>query len=90
MGMPAIKTQFVYPPIPDRRWDWSATLDGYEPGDPIGWGPSEADAVADLIDQLDEAGATLCTPSHSCSGAVPETLPAQVQDCPQSGKQAAA
>ena len=49
-----IITEFVYPPIPLRDWDWSATLDGYEPGDPIGRGPSEAAAIADLQEQIME------------------------------------
>lgn len=50
-----IITKHVFPPIPDRRFDWSAiddaTYDG--PGCKIGIGPSEAEAVADLIRQLE-------------------------------------
>ena len=49
-----ILTENVFPPIPIRTFDWSATLDGYEPGDPIGRGPTEDAAVADLLDLLDE------------------------------------
>jgi hypothetical protein len=49
-----IITENVYPPIPDRRWDWSAVRDGYEPGDPIGRGPTENAAIRDLLDQEDE------------------------------------
>ena len=45
-----IVTHFVYPPIPDRRWDWCAfddsTYDGE--GGLVGWGRTEAEAVADL------------------------------------------
>jgi len=48
-----ITTTNIYPPIPDRRFDWSATVDGYEPGCPIGYGPTEADAIADLVDTLE-------------------------------------
>lgn len=44
-------TEFVHPPIPDRSMDWSAVRKGYEPGAPIGRGRTEADAVADLIEQ---------------------------------------
>jgi len=44
-------TEYEYPPIPKRAWDWSAVRDGYEPGDPIGYGPTEADAIRDLLDQ---------------------------------------
>lgn len=46
-----IITEFVCPPIPVRVFDWSAVRDGYEPGDPLGWGESAADAVRDLVKQ---------------------------------------
>lgn len=52
--MRKIRTDFVYLPIPIRDFDWCATLDGYEPGDPYGEGPTEAAAIADLNAQLDE------------------------------------
>jgi len=42
-------------PIPDRNYDWCATLDSYEPGMPIGWGPTEELAIADLLERIDEA-----------------------------------
>jgi hypothetical protein len=48
-----IETEFVCPPIPDRSMDWIATLRGYEPDDPIGRGPTETAAVADLLEQID-------------------------------------
>ncbi len=44
----------VCPPIPDRRFDWSATRDGYEPGCLIGWGRTKEAAEADLIAQEEE------------------------------------
>lgn len=44
-----IVTNFVYPPIPDRRFDWSAVYDGYEPGDPVGWGRTQSQAIGDLL-----------------------------------------
>jgi hypothetical protein len=50
----AIETEYVHPPIPDRSMDWSATLSGYEPDDPIGRGPTETAAVADLLCQLED------------------------------------
>ena len=50
-----IITEFVYPPIPDRRWDWQAVEDGYEPGDPIGRGPTEDEAILDLQEQVDNS-----------------------------------
>jgi len=49
----AIHTEFLYPPIADRRWDWSAMFDGHEPGDPMGLGPTEDEAIADLVEQTD-------------------------------------
>lgn len=51
-----IKTNFEYPPIPDRRFDWSAiddeTYDGE--GCPIGRGPTEQDAINDLLEQIED------------------------------------
>ena len=46
-------TRNEYPPIPNRRWDWSAVTDDYEPGQPIGWGLTEQEAIADLLDQIE-------------------------------------
>lgn len=55
-----IVTEYVYPPIPDRSMDWSATLRDYDgapdakgPSSKIGRGPTETSAVADLLEQLD-------------------------------------
>jgi hypothetical protein len=55
-----IRTSFDYPPIPDRRFDWSAvdddTYDGAEDSHcPIGHGATEQEAIADLLDQLEDA-----------------------------------
>lgn len=50
-----IVTEHVYPPIPLRNYDWRATFTGYDEGDPMGTGPTEAAAIADLILQ-DEDG----------------------------------
>jgi hypothetical protein len=41
-------------PIPDRQFDWTAVDADYEPGDPIGFGETEAEALADLAEQLEE------------------------------------
>ena len=63
-----LSTNFVYPPIPIRSHDWSAidanTYDAsYEGEDesgsvwrcsPSGTGATEAEAIADLIEQLEE------------------------------------
>lgn len=50
-----IRTEHVYPPIPIRDFDWRATLDDYEPGCPIGEGPTEEAAIADLLSQIRDA-----------------------------------
>jgi hypothetical protein len=57
-----IRTEFVCPPIPDRNFDWSAidesTYDGAEDSsnrDHVGYGRTEADAIADLMAILEEA-----------------------------------
>lgn len=51
-----IRTEHVFPPIPDRRFDWSAvddeTYDG--PGSLVGWGATEQEAIDDLLQQIDE------------------------------------
>lgn len=51
---PLIVTDYWPKPIPVRRFDWSATVEGYEGGDPIGYGISEIEAVDDLKEQLDD------------------------------------
>ncbi len=53
MARGKIVTSHVYPPIPDRRWDWCAYHDGEEESGHYGWGRTEADALADL-DRLDQ------------------------------------
>lgn len=55
MSMMKLRTTHEYPPIPDRRWDWSAVDDDtYEGGCPIGHGATEAEAIADLLAQIEE------------------------------------
>lgn len=46
-----IKVRHVYPPIPDRRFDWSAWFDGQEEG-LRGEGPTAVLAIQDLIEQF--------------------------------------
>ena len=62
-----IRTEFVYPPIPYRNSDWSAvddsTYDG--PGSAIGWGATEAEAIADLLEQLEEREADKAEAAHT-------------------------
>src|SRR5688572_21448822 len=50
-----IVTSFVYPPIGYRAADWSAVRDGYEPGDPLGHGATEKEAIEDLLLQEEDA-----------------------------------
>lgn len=45
-----ILTQFVYPPIPIRCYDWEAIREGYDEGDPVGYGSTEQEAVEALIE----------------------------------------
>lgn len=59
-----VSTNFDYPPIPVRDMDWSAidydTYDADCDGDgffsncPIGRGATEAEAIADLLEQIEE------------------------------------
>ena len=48
-----IRTEHVRPPIPVRLYDWSAVTEDYEPGHPIGQGPTEQAAIDDLLEQLE-------------------------------------
>lgn len=43
-----ILTHHINPPIPRRDFDWSAITDNYEPGDPVGYGATEQEAINDL------------------------------------------
>lgn len=59
-----IRTTHVYPPIPIREFDWSAVdedtydadcdQDGFFSKSPVGWGATEAEAIADLKEQLEQ------------------------------------
>ena len=53
-----IHTSHDYPPIPMRQFDWSAHHDNYDgPGSyvygAVGYGKTEQEAIADLLEQLD-------------------------------------
>lgn len=55
-----IRTDHVYPPIPARDMDWQAIRDDDEPDDNgnmrfHGHGATEADAIKDLIEQMEDA-----------------------------------
>lgn len=49
-------TKFINPPVPFRCCDWSAVLSGYEPGDVMGFGETEQQAIDDLMKQIGEYG----------------------------------
>lgn len=51
-----IVTTHEYPPIPLRGFDWCAYLDGDEELQRYGYGPSEDDAITDLLDLLETFG----------------------------------
>lgn len=51
-----MKVTYDPKPIPERRFDYCATPDGYEPGDPVGYGATEAEAVRDLTESSDDEG----------------------------------
>jgi hypothetical protein len=49
-----ILTEHWAKPGPSRKFDWSSVTDDYEPGHPIGFGATEAEAIADLRIQMDD------------------------------------
>ena len=51
--MKTIIVEHVNPPFPNRDYDYRATLEGYEPGDLIGWGKTSEEAKGDLLEQID-------------------------------------
>lgn len=50
----SIQTAYDRKPGPSDSFDWTAVTNEYEPGHPIGYGPTELMAIIDLLDQLDE------------------------------------
>lgn len=52
--MPIIIRQPVFPPIPTTKFDWCAYYDGQEELRNYGWGPTEAEAVADLQEKSED------------------------------------
>lgn len=49
-----IVTEYIPLPVPTDRFDWKAYLDDYEEIGPYGRGPTEAAAIADLREQLED------------------------------------
>ena len=62
-----VRTTHEYPPIPIRSMDWSAVdddtydvdcdQDGFFSNSPVGRGATEAEAIADLMEQIEETAA---------------------------------
>lgn len=56
MDISGINSQYNPKPIPDRSWDWEAWQSAnYDLGSPTGYGPTENDAVSDLLQQLEDS-----------------------------------
>jgi len=49
-----IQTHNGSPPVPSNQFNWSAADYDYEPGYPVGYGATEAEAIADLRAQTIE------------------------------------
>lgn len=49
------RTSYDHPPIPDRRADWSAWIDGEEESGKVGRGATEAEAIRDLLQQIEDS-----------------------------------
>lgn len=59
-----ISTEYYMKPIPLREWDWSAIdsdtydvdcdQDGFFSNSPVGYGATEAEAIQDLQDQIED------------------------------------
>ena len=47
---PKIITTYIHPPIPIRQFDWCAYRDGEEERGGYGWGPTELEALVDLLE----------------------------------------
>lgn len=70
-----IATSNVCPPIPDRRFDWSAIDDSTYDGEgcPVGRGRTEREAIDDLIERIC-ADEDICPPD--CWGCQQESAAA--------------
>lgn len=49
-----IVTTHVFPPIPMRQFDWCAHDEDYEDRGIVGWGRTEAEAIADYLTQVSD------------------------------------
>ena len=53
IAAPTIETYYHPKPVPSTMFDWEAIRDGYDAGDPIGYGSTEEQAIKELI-QIEE------------------------------------
>lgn len=49
---PLIVTEYVRPPVPTTMYDWVAYVSGEEESGPYGRGPTEAEALRALCEEL--------------------------------------
>jgi hypothetical protein len=49
-----IETEYAPKPMPNRDFDWLASHEGWGLGEPIGYGATEAEAIEDLKEKMDE------------------------------------
>lgn len=63
--MAKITTGHWRKPGPTDKFDWEATYENYEGGDPIGHGATEAEAIADLTDNHPRDDAMIFDPQAS-------------------------
>lgn len=61
---PRIVTYNTFPPIPTRQFDWCAYFDGEEERGGYGYGPTEQEAILDLIENHPHVGDIDC----ECAG----------------------
>ena len=53
-GWMQIRTEYIYPPIPIRSFDWCAYDDDLGADcSPVGYGATEQEAIDDLMEQID-------------------------------------
>ena len=51
---PPIRAYYDPKPVPDTSHDWVAYFDGFQPGEPIGYGATRDAAVAALLSESEE------------------------------------
>jgi hypothetical protein len=50
-----VNISHIKPPVPSRQYDYRATFDGYDEGDPMGYGPTAQAAFDDLMAIAEDA-----------------------------------